>query len=529
MRRFLENGALVAGGILGAVALIAIAELGLRLFGVGGEPSQQDPFAGFSQVVPMFEPATRDDGVHVYRMSRAREISAMGHFLDLEPQREFLAQKPPGTFRIFVLGDSSAAGVPYGTGYAFSTWLARRLEGELPDMRVEVVNAALPGYASRRLLIAAHEVAAYAPDLVIVYNGHNEFAERRFYAPLLDMDPRVFRAWEALAHTRLWGLLSRFASRFRPSSEPAESRALTDDRTAGREMFSVIEERVNGHGYATPRERAYETLLYESNLGSIVRTLRAAGAHVMLLTLTQNFANWPPAASAHREGLSAGDLATWTREVADGDRLLEARDCEAALAAYARALSIDDTFGDLRFRVAQCEEELGQFDAARAEYRVASDLDQVPQGAPTAFNDEIKEVARKEGALLADVDTAVAVASAHGLVGDDLIVDSLHPNIRAHQIIAETIAKTLRASGVPVPPERWTVGDYRDPDPETLYTANPRLRAQEHLARMAMCYAAHRKQCAVAAIDAAIEVEPTEQGFQNLRASLLKDAAAWTR
>jgi len=58
---------------------------------------------------------------------------------------EFPAVKAPGTFRIFVIGESEAAGLPYYPSFAFASWLGMRLASQAPDVRWEVVNAALGG------------------------------------------------------------------------------------------------------------------------------------------------------------------------------------------------------------------------------------------------------------------------------------------------------------------------------------------------------------------------------------------------
>jgi hypothetical protein len=106
----------VAGGLVAGVALLLLAELVLRLCGVGADLPRVDPFAGFSTRLPTFVPAQRADGTPVYRL-------AAGRLTIDEPQREVLATKPAGTFRIFVVGKPSAAGRPYGSGYAFPAWL----------------------------------------------------------------------------------------------------------------------------------------------------------------------------------------------------------------------------------------------------------------------------------------------------------------------------------------------------------------------------------------------------------------------
>jgi len=527
LRRALPYVGLVSGGLAVGVLLLVAMEVALRLLGVAAGP-HRDPFAGFSHVVRMFQP-TVHDGVKVYQLSPARAISATGR-TDAGPQREFLQQKLPGTFRIFVLGDSSGAGVPYGTGYAFSFWLQKRLENELPDVHFEVVNAAMPGYASRRLVTVAEEIAAYAPDLVIVYIGHNEFAERRYYAHLLDMDPRIFRLRELLVGTRLWGLASALLQG--SGQQHDDGRPQIDmqalEKNEPREMFAVLDERAGGQGYATARERDYGEMLYRFNLRTIIHTLRAAGSRVMLVTLTQNFASWAPGASAHRDGLSAADLDKWTGMVADGDRWADTdHDYAKALAAYQEALAIDDHFADLVYREAKCEEQLGRFDAARLHYRRASDLDQVPHGAPTHFNDILREMAQTEGAMLTDADAAVSAASPHGLVGDDLFADWVHPNIHAHQIIAAAIATELWRAGVPVSPDRWVLGHYQDPDPEVLFAEKPKLRIGEHVARMGTCLLAHRKDCALAEVDASMAIEPENPYWQQTRAEVLRQAAGW--
>ena len=50
----------------------------------------------------------------------------------------------------------------------------------------EVINAGGISYASYRVALVVKELAAYAPDLFVVYSGHNEFLERRTYSDTLD-------------------------------------------------------------------------------------------------------------------------------------------------------------------------------------------------------------------------------------------------------------------------------------------------------------------------------------------------------
>ncbi len=464
-------------------------ELFLALVGVEEGSRRVDPFAGFSRTTSLFEPARRPDGTEVYRLSpvRAREFGAKW---EPEPQREFLAAPAEKTFRIFVVGGSSSAGTPYTTNYAFSAWLERRLRAALPELRLEVVNAAMPGYASRRILPIVEEIADYECDLLIAYLGHNEWAERQYYAHLINIPPTFFRLLEWVSKTRTYALMSRLVV----GDEPRRPLIEEDFRTNTREMFAVLRERTKGGGYPTPRELQYRDLLYETNLRAIADAMHRGGARVMFVSLSQNFSDWPPPASRHRPGVDAGDLARWRELVATGAGQAEAGDCEGALDSYGRALRIDDAHAGLHYRIATCQRRLGDRAAAWAHYRRASDLDPVPQGAPTYFNDILHRVADDTGALWVDADSALAAESGSGLVGDDLFTDFAHPNVRAHQTIARAIAGALRDADLPVAASKWGTG-YEDPDPRLLYEREPRLATQELQSRVFVCLVADRDAC----------------------------------
>ena len=470
--------------------LLAVFEAGLRLTGVGSELPRNDPFAGFSRTVPMFESVLGANGSAVFRLAPSRAPRA-DRRLAAEPQREFAAEKAPGTKRVFVIGGSSAAGVPYPTNYAFSAWLERRLEAALPDVEVEVVNAALSGYASRRLLPIVREIAAYEPDLLILYMGHNEWAERQYYAHLIDLDPRLFALWEWTTSLRVYRLIS---SLLLPAGGESGAPVIeTNARQNSQQMFAARKGRAAGHGHLTARDLEYRDLLYRFNLDEMISVATAAGAQVLLVSLSQNFADWPPGASVHEAGLAQSERVAFEEAFAAGQALEQQGDCGGALGEYARAEALDDAYAALQYRTAGCHRALGRFDEARRRYRLASDLDAVPHGAPTAFNDILREVAADRDALFADADAALEAAAEHGLVGDRWMVDFVHPSIAAHQLIAKTIADVLRDADWPEP--GWSNDAYRDPDPAELFEAEPRLRERELEVRLFSCELALRDSC----------------------------------
>ena len=220
--------------------------------------------------------------------------------------------------------------------------------------------------------------------------------------------------------------------------------------------------------------------------------MRAAGARTMLLTLSQNFSQWPPALSAHRPGLRPEQKMAWRRAVREGDALA-AHDCAGALDAWSRALAIDDRFAALRSR--SRPQVVPRASCGERAVPPASDLDRLPQGAPTALNDILRDVARRAGAILLDIDVVFAHASGKRLVGDDLFVDAVHLRILGHQLIAQAVTDAIRESGVAGPQVAWNPDAYVDPDPTTLLDADPNLRARENIARKFSCAAGGRPNC----------------------------------
>lgn len=76
-------------------------------------------------------------------------------------------EKPPGTFRIAVIGDSRT----FGYGVMIEQHYSQLLEGYFE--RVEVVNLGVSGFGiDQSFLILQEEGFRYAPDLVIAYVSH---------------------------------------------------------------------------------------------------------------------------------------------------------------------------------------------------------------------------------------------------------------------------------------------------------------------------------------------------------------------
>lgn len=96
-------------------------------------------------------------------------------------------QKPPDVFRIVVLGDSSLFGHGVGDDETFSVRLQKHLEGARPGRRIEVLNAAVPGYTTWQGLTWLRSVGvSFEPDWIIV--GFNNDAAPAITTDRLSLD-----------------------------------------------------------------------------------------------------------------------------------------------------------------------------------------------------------------------------------------------------------------------------------------------------------------------------------------------------
>jgi len=83
------------------------------------------------------------------------------------------AQKPPGTYRVFILGESAAMGDP-DPSYGASRYLEALLSARYPKTHFEIINLGITAINSHVILPIAKDCATQDGDLWIIYMGNNE-------------------------------------------------------------------------------------------------------------------------------------------------------------------------------------------------------------------------------------------------------------------------------------------------------------------------------------------------------------------
>lgn len=83
--------------------------------------------------------------------------------------REFAAEKPAGTFRVLMLGDSITFGNSVSWDETFSHQLEEQLNASATGMRFEVLNTGVSGYNTRQELATLREIGlGLAPDIIVL-------------------------------------------------------------------------------------------------------------------------------------------------------------------------------------------------------------------------------------------------------------------------------------------------------------------------------------------------------------------------
>ncbi|HYC22047.1 MAG TPA: SGNH/GDSL hydrolase family protein [Candidatus Bathyarchaeia archaeon] len=147
------------------VAALAVAELGLRA--VGPSP----PAEGLRS---LHEPRPDRPWLYGLRPGAVGRLEISGDVLyrinaDGFRDRRYAIPKPPGTFRIVVLGDSIAFGYGVEERDAFPKVLESRLSELAPAAHVEVVNLGVSGYNAYTEAELLKDVGVkYQPDLVLL-------------------------------------------------------------------------------------------------------------------------------------------------------------------------------------------------------------------------------------------------------------------------------------------------------------------------------------------------------------------------
>jgi Flp pilus assembly protein TadD len=421
---FLKNLLL---GIGVNIIIFILIELVLMAAGVTPLYKRTDPSVGFSGYAPLFVKKTQPNGEEVFETAHNK--------YEWFNRQRFPARKADDVFRIFCIGGSTTYGRPYDDRTSFGGWLRLLLPAVDSSRRWEVINAGGISYASYRAARLMEELAAYDPDLFIVYSGHNEFLEARTYKKLLEVPGFVRSLGVQASRSRLYTLLYDL---FNKPSEilPTEVDALLD-RSVGPEDYHRDDEM---------RDAVLED--YHTSLLRMTQISEHAGTKMIFISPSSNIGDFSPFKSEPGPNLSAQELTqvdTLKKIVA---MALDTGDYFIAEAKAREALTIDHRDAELLFMHGRALRALDHTDEARMAFIRARDEDVCPLRALTPIREIVAEVAQTKSTGFVDFVDIVYERSPDGIPGSELFLDHVHPTIEGNRLLALSIMEEMKREGI---------------------------------------------------------------------------------
>ncbi|MDM7860702.1 hypothetical protein QTP81_08845 [Alteromonas sp. ASW11-36] len=358
---------------------------------------------GFGKDIPLFVPSEINSA---FVQPNPNIVHRYFHQPELAPNVApdtflFSREKPATTKRIILMGGSSAAGFPYGRFGAPSGLLQHQLKSLYPEQNIEVISVAMASVNSYALRDFVEEVIALNPDAVLIYAGHNEYlgimgvgsvyaGAGGHYANLIYLKTRHFRLVQLLQSLLI-------------------ARPKIDANLDGRTVMATV---------AKERNIALDSDLFnagleqfESNLGAVLSSLSQHGIPVFIGNLVSNEKHQPPFES---EPISPDPERSARYYFARGTELLAANQHDEAQQAFSQARDLDL----LRFR------------------------------APSHFNPIIARLSDEHQATLVDFDQLFRSDSTDGIIGNEHMLEHLHPTSRGYFLMAYGFLTALQQQGV---------------------------------------------------------------------------------
>ncbi len=372
--------------VLLPVVLLVFLELLLRLFGYG-------------QDYRLFVEDEKHQDYWVMNPHVSEKYFTAEENATLGNQELFKKQKDPQTFRLFVLGASTAIGYPYLHNGAFHRFLQYRLMHTFPDKNFEVINLSLTAINTYTLLDFARQLVDYAPDAVLIYAGHNEY-----YGALgvgatnaIGQNPHLVRIVVGLRDFRLMQLITHTVHNLQQwfSGSQVDLRENLMKRMAARQQIPYGSE-----DYQSGIQQ------FEVNLNDMLSTFEEHQIPVMISNLVSNEKDIKPF------------ISDTTRQE------------NAALYHY---------------ELANEAYQQGHFTKAKQSYVRAKELDMLRFRAPAAMNEIIQKLAAQYGQVhLIDARSAFEAHSPQSIIGHETLLEHVHPNLYGYALLSEAFYQAMK-------------------------------------------------------------------------------------
>jgi len=312
---------------------------------------------------------------------------------------EFYKEKKQETLRFFVLGASSSIGYPYGHNGAFPRMLKYRLQFDYPESTIEIINLSLTAINSYTLADFAKQVADQQPDGILVYAGHNEYYGTLGIASTsrLGGNPAVIHTMLMAKNLKLVQWLTSVISSFSKSDQKLADPNLTlmQRMAAGKEVNYQSNMFYNG------------IKQFDQNMQSMLRIFQEKHIPVFMGTLVSSLGGQKPLGN--------------------------------------------DSIANVEFQAGEKARLQGDVDNAYQHFLLAKERDNLRFRAPEAINEKIRGYASNfSNVRIVDVQSAFEAASPNKIIGRELILEHVHPNLEGYRLMADAFYHSLKEILPPV-------------------------------------------------------------------------------
>lgn len=367
-------------------AFFLFLEVGLRIFGYGNDLRLFVKDKENTDYLVMNSHASE-------RYFSTKENATIGVF---EP---FRIKKSKGTFRVFVLGESTSLGFPFMASASFDRWLLYRLIHTFPERKFEIINVSLTAVNSYAVLGFAKEIVNYEPDAVMIYCGQNEYYGALGVGSTSQLGGNR-KIIEGVLYLRSFRFFQLIENTFSGIKNYVKGRSVDKHETLMQRMAARQE--IPFH--STLYNRGVEQ--FKMNMEDVCKVLSQKKIPVFVSNLVSTEKDMRPFISSKKDSTSS--------------------------AGY-------------HYDLAEKAYKQNDFVRARQQYIYAKDLDMLRFRAPEELNTIIAGLPEKfHGIYLVDTKQQFENHSPHGIIGRETILEHVHPNIYGYSLMSEAFYQSMK-------------------------------------------------------------------------------------
>ena len=364
--------------------VLFLLEMGLRIFHYGYDTS-------------LFIEYPRDQRYLVLNPTASRKYFTNPAMAPTGNSEPFKKIKDENTCRIFVLGESTTIGYPYFHNGSFHRWLQYRLMRTFPGRSFEIINLSVTAVNSYTVRGFAKELVSYQPDAVLIYSGHNEYYGTLGVASTsrLSGSRTLVRLMLALRSLRLTQLLTNGYLKLMGLLSTARN-------SSGETLMQLMVSDSHIPYGSAVYQRGLDQ--FEVNMDETLKLFSDRHIPVYISNLVSNEKDMKPFVSVEPKNNAASQYAQGRLAYGHGDT-------GQARACFSKAIDLDG----LRFR------------------------------APAILNDVIARLCRKySDAHLVDAHAEFGDWSAGHLIGNELLLEHVHPNLTGYALLSDAFYQKLK-------------------------------------------------------------------------------------